>query len=207
MADFDGRKKVIAIVAVSMFTVATVAAGVITGAIPVGSTTPAAAPKVPAVSAAAPAANPAPVRPRVAAKPAVKRDPVVRQVASAEATPPAPQPPSFESCTNCGVVAAINSFTEKGPSTGGGAVFGGLIGGLLGNQVGHGRGKDLATVAGVVGGALAGNELEKNTHKVTRYQVSVRMNDGTPQIFTLGAAPSLAVGDRVVIVNGAPMKE
>jgi hypothetical protein len=42
---------------------------------------------------------------------------------------------------------------------------------------------------------------------VTRYHVAVRMNDGTQQVFTVNAAPSLAVGDRVVIVNGAPVKQ
>jgi uncharacterized protein YcfJ len=38
----------------------------------------------------------------------------------------------------------------------GGAILGGLIGGVLGHQVGGGSGKDLATGAGVVGGALLG---------------------------------------------------
>jgi hypothetical protein len=36
---------------------------------------------------------------------------------------------------------------------------GALIGGLLGNQVGHGNGRKLATVAGIIGGGLAGNEI------------------------------------------------
>jgi outer membrane lipoprotein SlyB len=82
-----------------------------------------------------------------------------------------------------------------------------LIGGILGHQVGQGRGKDLATVAGVVGGALAGNAVEKNANKVTGYHVAVRMNDGSQQLFTLNAPPSLTVGDRVVITNGAPVRE
>jgi len=37
--------------------------------------------------------------------------------------------------------------------------------------------------------------------------VAVRMSDGTEQLFTLDAAPSLAAGDHVVIVNGAPARE
>ena len=127
------------------------------------------------------------------------------KVVSAEAAPPAP--PTAASCVNCGVVQSIESFTEKGPATGGGAVAGGLLGGILGHQIGQGRGKDLATVAGVVGGALAGNAVEQNANKVTRYHVAVRMNDGTEQIFTLNAVPSLAAGDRVVIVNGAPVRQ
>jgi len=199
------NKKLIATVAASVFTVAAVAAGVVTGVIPHSPATPAATPEAPAITAVAPpAANPAPIRKRVAVKPR----PAATRVASAEAAPPPPsQPPSFDSCTNCGVVDGINSFTEKGPATGGGAVAGGLLGGILGHQIGQGRGKDLATVAGVVGGALAGNAVEQNANKVTRYRVGVRMNDGTQQVFTLDAAPTLAVGDHVVIVNGAPVRQ
>jgi len=74
-------------------------------------------------------------------------------------------------CQNCGVVESVESFTEKGQASGGGAVAGGVIGGILGHQIGGGRGKDLATVAGAVGGAIAGNEIEKNSNKVTHYRV------------------------------------
>jgi uncharacterized protein YcfJ len=41
----------------------------------------------------------------------------------------------------------------------GGLLLGGLIGGVLGHQVGGGSGKDLATVAGAVGGAVVGNNI------------------------------------------------
>jgi len=202
MTGLDGRKKLIAIVAASSLAVGAVAATIVTE---VASHAPAAVPPdTPAVAEAPPAATPTPVHKRLAAKPGVP----VAPVASAETTPPPPPaPPSASSCTNCGVVESIASLTEKGSATGGGAVAGGLLGGILGHQVGQGRGKELATVAGVVGGALAGNEIEKNSHKVTRYHVAVRMSDGTEQLFTLNAAPSLAVGDHVVIVNGAPARQ
>ncbi|MCR4331703.1 MAG: hypothetical protein NUV34_03210, partial [Sulfuricaulis sp.] len=51
-------------------------------------------------------------------------------------------------CRECGTVESIESFSEKGQASGGGAVAGGVIGGIIGNQIGRGRGKDLATVAG-----------------------------------------------------------
>ena len=38
---------------------------------------------------------------------------------------------------------------------------GAVLGGLLGNQVGGGKGKTLATIAGVVGGGYLGNEVAK----------------------------------------------
>jgi len=201
MAGFDGSNKLIAIGAASALTVAAVAAGVYTGVIP----HPTFAPEAPSMAAASPpsAATPAPIRKRAVTKTSSPNN----DVASAQATPPPGSQAPSATCTNCGVVDTIDSFTEKGPASGGGAVAGGLLGGILGHQIGKGRGKDLATVAGAVGGALAGNAIEKNANQVTRYHVAVRMSDGTQQVFTLNAAPSLAVGDRVVIVNGAPVRQ
>jgi uncharacterized protein YcfJ len=36
---------------------------------------------------------------------------------------------------------------------------GAVIGGLIGNQVGGGNGKKLATVAGIIGGGMLGNQM------------------------------------------------
>ena len=105
-------------------------------------------------------------------------------------------------CRECGTVASIETLTEKGQATGGGAVAGGVVGAIIGHQIGSGRGQDLATVAGAVGGAVAGHEIEKNIKKVTRYRVTLNMDDGTTQVLTLDAANNVAVGDKVKIVNG-----
>lgn len=43
--------------------------------------------------------------------------------------------------------------------------LGAVVGGLLGNQVGDGRGRTLATIAGAVGGAYAGNEIAKRNQQ------------------------------------------
>ena len=127
--------------------------------------------------------------------------------ASAAAAKPrvvAKAPPAV--CRECGVVESIESFTEKGQASGGGAVAGGLLGGVIGHQVGKGRGKDLATVAGVVGGAIAGHEIEKNVKKVTRYRIGLRMDGGNRQQMTLDAANGVNVGDKVKIVDGMLMR-
>lgn len=50
-----------------------------------------------------------------------------------------------------------------------GAVVGAVVGGLLGNQVGGGSGKKVATVAGVVGGAYAGREIDRRHVGGQRY--------------------------------------
>lgn len=43
--------------------------------------------------------------------------------------------------------------------------LGAVVGGLLGNQVGDGRGRTLATIAGAMGGAYAGNEIAKRNQQ------------------------------------------
>lgn len=195
MADLAGRKKTImAVVAGSVLAIGAVTAAVMTGVIPRSAPV-----TTPETSTPPATASVEPV-PTLHKRAAVKSPSTRREVASTAVPPPPP-------CTNCGVVESIESFTEKGKATGGGAITGGLLGGILGHQVGKGRGKDLATVAGAVGGAIAGNELEKNAKKVTRYHVGVRMNDGTLAQLTLDAAPSLAVGDHVKIVNGELVRD
>lgn len=191
MIGTEGKKKMITvIIATAVLTAGAVVAAVMTGIIPHTSSA------TPPQASAASETPPAPVHKRTVAK---ARVPVSR-VASTAMPPPPP-------CTDCGVVESIESYTEKGPASGGGAVAGGLLGGILGHQVGQGRGKDLATVAGVVGGALAGNTIEKNANKVTRFHVGVRMNDGTRELLTLNTTPSVAVGDHVRIVNGEPVRD
>mgnify|MGYP000875825669 FL=1 len=54
--------------------------------------------------------------------------------------------------------------------TGAGAVMGALAGGGLGNAVGQGTGKALATMAGVVGGAILGNNIEGGNQQVQNVQ-------------------------------------
>jgi len=195
MVDLAGRKKtVMAVVAGSVLAIGAVTAAVMTGVIPHS------APVTTPETSAPPATASVEPAPKLHKRAAVKSPSAPSEVASTAVPPPPP-------CTNCGVVESIESFTEKGKASGGGAITGGLLGGILGHQIGKGRGKDLATVAGAVGGAIAGNEIEKNANKVTRYHVNVRMSDGTLAQLTLSAAPSLAVGDHVRIVNGELVRD
>lgn len=52
--------------------------------------------------------------------------------------------------------------TVPGQKSGAGAVMGGVAGGALGNAVGDGSGRAVATVIGIVGGAMLGNRIEGN---------------------------------------------
>jgi len=58
-----------------------------------------------------------------------------------------------QQCTNTPV-------TSNAPPSGAGALMGALAGGALGNAVGDGSGRALATMIGVMGGAIVGNNVE-----------------------------------------------
>jgi uncharacterized protein YcfJ len=49
-----------------------------------------------------------------------------------------------------------------------GAILGGVIGGVLGHQIGSGRGNDLATAVGAVGGAALGYNVNRYPRTYTQ---------------------------------------
>jgi len=107
-----------------------------------------------------------------------------------------------ESCSSCGVVTDVSAITHEAKPSGLGAVAGAVVGGVLGHQVGGGNGKKVATVAGVVGGAYAGNAIEGKTRTTTSYRVRVRFEDGRRDSFNYAQAPNLDVGTPVRVRNG-----
>ena len=116
---------------------------------------------------------------------------------------PAPRAePARQACYDCGVIDSVREIEKKGEGSGLGAVAGGVAGGLLGRQTGGGRGRDVMTVLGAVGGAFAGHAVEKNVKKVKSYEIDVRFNDGTHQLITQDNPPAWRSGDKVKLVNG-----
>ena len=167
----------------------------------------------PAVETAAPAPTASTAPPEESPpvkKPAVKKPVVVARnsspqtqyspepaAAPAPVTPPAPPPP----CYSCGVVESVNAIQQQAPTSGVGAAAGALLGGVLGHQVGGGNGKTLATIAGAVGGGLAGNAVEQNKNTTAGYEIIVRMEDGSRQRFII-KEQRWRSGDQVRIDNG-----
>lgn len=150
-------------------------------------------PALPAV-AAAPARQAAVVAPhqRVAVAPAVYRQ--------AHTEPVRRTPPPV--CQNCGVVESVREVAVRGDGSGLGAAGGAVVGGLLGNQVGGGRGKQAMTVVGAIGGALAGNQIEKHARATRSYETTVRMDSGSSRTMTQATEPTWHDGDHVKIVDG-----
>ena len=123
---------------------------------------------------------------------------------AAEARHGVPGPAARDSvCASCGTVASIRMVEIKGDATGLGAVAGGVTGAVVGNQMGRGNGNAIMTLLGAAGGAMAGNEIERNVKKHYRYHVTVRMDDGSFRTVSQASVPSVAVGERVRVINGA----
>lgn len=186
----------------------------------------AATPPVETVAAPAPASvKPAPHKPAAkpvraaapAAKPAEDRMAAVKDEAPVKVAQNAPPPgygppPDYQApprieaprpiCHECGVIESVREIEKKGEGSGVGAVAGGVAGGVLGHQTGGGRGKDVMTVLGAIGGAVAGNAIEKNVKKVKSYEIAIRFEDGSSRLITQDNPPGWRSGDKVRVVNG-----
>ena len=57
-------------------------------------------------------------------------------------------------------VCSTEQVAVQQPKSGGGAILGAIAGGAMGNAVGGGSGKAAATMLGLIGGAVVGNNLE-----------------------------------------------
>ncbi len=129
-------------------------------------------------------------------KPAADLRPATETRPAAEVKASVPPPPATV-CNECGRVASIRVIEQEGKSGVGGMIAGGVIGGLLGNQVGKGRGRDVATVAGVAGGAYAGNKVEGKMNASKTWAVLVRFDNGGERTYNFDTDPGLMSGDMV----------
>lgn len=151
-------------------------------------------PAEPAVPPAAEAPEPAPApAPEPVPEPAPAPAPAPKPR-------PKPQPapaPAPQACYDCGTVTAITPVQTKGEAGAMGTLAGAVIGGVIGHQFGGGRGKDVATVAGAAGGAMAGREIEKRARATTSYDITVSMETGGTRVVSVGDPAGLSVGSRV----------
>jgi outer membrane lipoprotein SlyB len=99
-----------------------------------------------------------------------------------------------------GTVEAVREVEEKGDAKGVGAVGGGVAGAVLGHNIGdHNK---LVTLLGAAGGALLGNQIEKQARATKHWELTVRYDDGTSQVFKSEAQPFWHQGDRVRLYEG-----
>ena len=108
--------------------------------------------------------------------------------------------PILKPCAECGVIVAIKQVEVKGEGTGVGAVVGGLVGAVFGHEVA--KDKDVGTVVGAAGGAVAGHQIERHARSSKRYEIQVRMSDGSVRTLSSSTQPIWKAGDRVRLQNG-----
>ena len=105
------------------------------------------------------------------------------------------------SCALCGTVESIRTIELRDEARDVGTA-GGLSGAAAGNRTDSGGGNTAMTILGTVAGAITGDETERNVKKRYAYRVTVRMDDGSFRTVSLSSPPTLAVGDKVRVVEG-----
>jgi outer membrane lipoprotein SlyB len=99
-----------------------------------------------------------------------------------------------------GTVESLREVVEQKDPGGAGLIVGALAGGGLGSLVGGGPGRTVATVVGAVGGAYAGNQIEKSQTQVV-YQIGIRYDDGSWATIRQSVPTGLRIGDRVRVTD------
>ena len=149
---------------------------------------------------AAPAARP---KPRHVARAVAPRPPAPAPIAASVPPPPPAQAPA-PLPGDAGVIASVKEVDQPGQAKGLGAVAGGIAGAVVGHNISdHNK---LVTVLGGVGGALLGNQVEKTARATKRWEITVRMDDGSTRTIPSESEPAWHAGDRVRVLDGQILK-
>ena len=105
-------------------------------------------------------------------------------------------------CRECGTVTSIREI-EQPRKTGAGTAAGAVIGGVLGYAIGGHNNRGIGTAVGAVGGGVAGNIIENKASSGRTFEIGVRFDDGSSNVFLRESHPSWSQGSRVRVVNGA----
>ena len=86
-----------------------------------------------------------------------------------------------------------------------GAGAGAIIGGILGNKVGGGSGRQIAQVAGAVGGGIAGQHAERAIQKTQGEEITVQLANGSVISVVQAVTPghSFRPGHQVKVIEAA----
>jgi outer membrane lipoprotein SlyB len=109
-------------------------------------------------------------------------------------------------CHDCGVIVEVKEVDVPGKGSGIGAVAGGVGGAVVGHEIGDGS--RAGTAVGAVVGAVAGHQIERQARMHKRYDITVRMNDGSTRALSdeSGTPISLKSGDKVRVSKEGVIK-
>jgi len=135
--------------------------------------------------------------------PGSKAETAPTQTVAAHPAKPAHKPVAI--CKECGTIVSLKEVDVPGKGTGVGAVAGGVGGAVIGHQIGENR---TGTAVGAVVGAVAGHQIERQARTHKRYDITVKMNDGTTRNFSDESGQQLALktGDKVRIAQDGSLK-
>lgn len=135
--------------------------------------------------------------------PGSKAETAPTQTAAAHPAKPAHKPVAL--CHECGTILEVKEVDVPGKGTGIGAVAGGVGGAVIGHQIGENR---AGTVVGAAVGAVAGHQIERQARMHKRYDITVRMNDGSTRNFSDESGQQIALksGDKVRVAQNGSLK-
>lgn len=108
-------------------------------------------------------------------------------------------------CHDCGVIVEVKEVEVPGKGTGVGAVAGGVGGAVVGHGIGENR---TGTAIGAAVGAVAGHQIERQARAHKRYDITVRMDDGSTRALSdeSGTPIALKAGDKVHVSKDGVIK-
>lgn len=104
-----------------------------------------------------------------------------------------------------GTVVSVRPVLIDGGQSGVGAVSGGVVGAVAGSSIGGRRESIAFGVLGAVGGAIAGNAIERHVTREDALEIVVQLRDGSRRsIVQAPGGDTILGGDRVdIVTNGS----
>lgn len=107
-----------------------------------------------------------------------------------------------EQTVRMATVESVRKVTIQRDSSNVGTVGGAVVGGLAGSTMGGGRGQDIATVLGAIGGAVAGQAIEQSANTREGLEIVIKYDSGETRVIVQEADVDLRPGDRVRVISG-----
>ncbi len=107
-----------------------------------------------------------------------------------------------EQTVRMATVEAVRQVMIQRDSKGVGIVGGAVVGGLAGSTIGGGKGQDIATVLGAIGGLVAGQAIEEKANQKPGLEITVKYDTGETRIIVQEADVDVRPGDRVQVITG-----
>lgn len=108
-----------------------------------------------------------------------------------------------EQTVRMATVEAVRKVMIQRDSKGIGVVGGAVVGGLAGSSAGGGRGQDIATVLGAIGGMVAGQAIENQANQREGLEITVKYDSGETRVIVQEADVDVKAGDRVRVISGS----